>query len=280
MSDKEWIVLEKGRQRIRRRRRSTKLQFQKELGVHDKDDVSPEKLSLNLIFTLDVGIGISAVDESSVEIGYISFQRFRFAYNRTATLESCGVVIGELQLDSYLQDTPFPVVIRGDRHSSSENKTENFEKKPMLFVQVSRKCEESLDVFENIDIQIRRTLHFHIDEAFVLALFAFLNSVNVEEETRQNKYDENRDNSVLALKQLNKLNEDIDTSSNLNRVGERERLYIKKLRISPVRFVVSFIAAIGTWCSSAKRENTTRVGLWRSLPPVCSRISITCRSMA
>ena len=33
LSDKEWIVLEKGRQRIRRRRRSTKLQLQKELGV-------------------------------------------------------------------------------------------------------------------------------------------------------------------------------------------------------------------------------------------------------
>ena len=87
LSDTEWIVLEKGRQRRRRRRRSTKLQLQKELGVHDKDDVSPEKLSLNLIFTLDVGIGISAVDESS-EIDNILFQRFRFAYNRTATLRA------------------------------------------------------------------------------------------------------------------------------------------------------------------------------------------------
>ena len=198
-----------------------------------------------------------------MEIGYISFQRFRFAYNRTATLESCGVVIGELQLDSYLQDTPFPVVIRGDRHSSSsENESENVEKKPMLFVQVSRKCGENLDVFENIDIQIRRTLHFHIDEAFVLALFSFLNSVNVEEETRQNKYDEDRDNSVLALKQLNKLNEDIDTSSNLNRVRAR-RLYIKKLRISPVRFVVSFIAAIGSESSSSNTSST-----WRTLARV------------
>jgi hypothetical protein len=116
LSDTEWIVLEKGRRRRtrRRRRRSTKIELEKELGVHNNMIEASEKskMSLNMIFTLDLGIGVSAVDESCVEIAYASLRNFRFAYNRTSTLESCGIVIGDLQLDSHLQDTPFPVVVR------------------------------------------------------------------------------------------------------------------------------------------------------------------------
>lgn len=264
LSDSQWIVLEKGRQQRRRRRRSTKLELQKELGIHDTkdddDDVEAGKMSLSLIFTSD--LGVSAVDESSVEIGYASLQGFRFAYNRTSTLESCGIVIGELQLDSYLRDTPFPVVIRGDRNRGKKDSSDSSsERKPMLFVQVSRKCGESLDIFENIDIQIRRTLHFHIDEAFVLALLSFLSSKVEEEENDDDNDDENRDETILALKQLNKLNENVDTSSQLNLTSSRERLYIKKLVISPVRFVVSFIAAIGS-------ESNNKSSAWRTLARV------------
>ena len=155
---------------------------------------APEILQSELQMAIQ-GIGISVIDETPLELSYITVEKIHLVYSTSNLYQNVEFSIGWLQIDNQLYQTPYPLVVYPVATETNESANIFFDLNLRISTQVS-----SITYIKSFCAMLQK-IDLKLDEEFVLHTMKFvsyLTNFMEKRKAQQAKKEEGAEESVLA----------------------------------------------------------------------------------